>query len=83
MGTPTLQVAFIALAGVLLIAFGLVFKARSDDRQTYHTRARGTGIEPGRFDDVYRAYQHNRAFVGNIAIWIGSGLVIATIFNLV
>ena len=83
MGTPTLQALSIAGGGVLLVVFGVIYKARSQDKTTYEIRAQTTGIDPGRFEEAYRLYLHNRAFLGNIAIWIGAGLVIATIFNLV
>jgi hypothetical protein len=83
MGTPTLYALSIAGVGIVLVVFGVIYKARSDDKTTYQIRAQTAGIDPGRFEEAYRLYRHNRAFVGNIAIWIGGGFVIATIFNLV
>ncbi len=73
----------IAAVGVMLIAFGVIYKARSDDKERYATRARVTGVDPEQLDEVYRVYRDNRAFVGNIAIWFGGGFMIAAAFRLV
>ena len=80
MGTLALQVA---IAGVVFIAFGVFFKTRSDDWQTYQTKAQTTGIDPGRIKETYQGYRHNRAYVGNIAIWLGIGCLVASVFDLI
>jgi hypothetical protein len=68
--------------GIALIVLGLVYLKIGRDQKRYFERATEAGTDPGKLDDVYYVYSVNKSLVGNLAIWLGVGLLIASVMLL-
>jgi len=72
-----LYIFYIAAA---LIVLGVFLKKRGRDQGRYIENATEAGTNLSKLDDVYYVYSVNMSLMGNLAIWLGIGLLIASVF---
>jgi len=61
-----------------LIAVGTLLVLRGRDKQRYLMHAAKAGIDVPRVEELYDTYRTNRSLAGNLAIWLGVGLLVAS-----